>query len=165
MSTKPRRSSRIAEMQAVKAAEEGLPTSTTTTKETAGLGSAKEREGPGDDGQASLEGSLEDLSEQSSDSGRRPARAPKGEDFLRDYFTYDATKALLPVPVPLPFRICNPDVLKEPKLWPLLFDVLGVVSTDLVTPAGFDGDVIKAFVDSAMECYRRPESSPNGCES
>jgi len=35
-------------------------------------------------------------------------------------------------------------VLKEPKLWPLLFDVLGVVSTDLVTPAGFDGDVIKA---------------------
>ena len=46
-------------------------------------------------------------------------------------------------------------MLKEPKLWPLLFDVLGVASTDLVTQAGFDGDVIKAFVDSAMECYRR----------
>ena len=95
-------------------------TTTTTTKETAGPGSTKEREGPGDDGQDSLEESLDVLSEQSSDSGRRPARAAKAEDFLRDFFTYEATKALLPVPVPLPFRIYNPRMSQSSPFFAIL---------------------------------------------
>jgi len=162
MSTGPRRSARLAAKQAVATAETALPAKedevVVSEDESSKRGGMKNDE---EGGPEELEESEDDggSSEASEHSRRRRKGRDGAERRLRAYSMYLATKDFVVETLPVPFRISNALVLKEPLLWPLLFDTIALKTTDLASPSGLDGDVVKAFLEGLAEAYRRlPEA-------
>jgi len=147
MSGVPRRSARIAEQRAVAEAEAKLPSKVDETDvEEGSSDSADEDAGSGGQDDHDLTPKVKKVKKVDDKSA---------EALLKDHELYGPTKDQLPGSLPLPFRLANPFVLKEPRLWPLLFEDMQLQLTDLTTKTGLDGDVTKAFTEAFYECYRR----------
>lgn len=113
-------------------------------------GSEDEEDDNGDDGSDDTFVSSDSSSESDEDSGKDP-------DELRQLWSYKATKELHRKSLPLPFKMSNPQVIKAPRLWPLMLDQLSITATDLVTSRGLDGEVTKCYMEHLNATYQLPD--------
>jgi len=114
-----------------------------------GRGGKRERSPDGSGGSSEDETSSSSSSS-SSDDEKDPAH-------LRRCWLYATTKAHFKSTLPSPFRLVNPQVIKDPRLWPLLWETLEVVPESFIDTHQLDGNVTKAFGEALETCFHVEE--------
>ena len=116
------------------------------------------RDGPSsaeDEGANELE--VESSDSSASDSSKESSKDPAT---LRKLWMYTVTKEHYADTLPTPFKLNNPQVVKDPVLWGLLWDMMGVTSTAFVTEHELDGDLTRAFEVALETAYLTEHGGP-----
>lgn len=72
---------------------------------------------------------------------------------LKALWLYEATKKHHRDLLPTPFDVSNPQILKNPTLWPLLLEVCETSPEQIEDAFGLDGELTRRFSEALAECY------------